>query len=281
MKKTLIIIGFLAAVIYLSYSFKSWYNSGYFRVVFFDVGQGDSALIVTPGGQTILIDGGPDKKVLRELGRALPFWRRQIDLLIITHAHDDHIGGLIEISRRYYIRKIIYNNLDFEAPVLNVLIKSLKENKIPTISAETGAIFKLDSNCSLNILSAAKEIQKDDNDYSVVTMFDCLNKKVLFTGDAGLVIENNLLSQNINLQADIIKISHHGSLSASSLKFLQTVKPQAAVISVGAENKFGHPSPIILNRLVDLTVGIYRTDKRGSLEFLANSKTIIQKIGYK
>jgi len=278
MKKTLVIIGLLAAIIYLSYSFKSWHNSGYFRVVFFDVGQGDAALLITPEGRTILIDGGPDKKVLRELGRVLPFWQRQIDLLIITHAHDDHISGLIEINRRYLIKKVIYNNLDFNTPALRALIKSLKENNAIMIGAETGAAFKFDNNCSLNILSAAKELQKDDNDYSVVTMFNCLNKKILFTGDAGLAIENKLLSQNINLRADMIKISHHGSLSANSLKFLQTVKPQAAVISVGADNKFGHPSPIILNRLANLAVGIYQTDKWGSLEFLANYKTIIQKI---
>lgn len=274
MKKILITIGLLLTVIYLFYSFKSWYNSDYFRVVFFDVGQGDSALLITPGGETILIDGGPDRKVLRELGRVMPFWQRQIDLLIITHAHDDHVSGLIEINRRYHIKKVAYNNLAFDTPALNALIETFKENIISTMRAEAGAIFKFDNNCSLNILAATKEIQKDENDYSIVSLFNCLNKKILFTGDAGIAIENNLLSQNINLQADIIKIAHHGSLTASSLKFLQTVKPQAAVISVGEDNKFGHPSPIVLNRIGDLTVDIYRTDKFGSLEFLANYKSI-------
>jgi len=101
-----------------------------------------------------------------------------------------------------------------------------------------------------------------------------LNKKILLAGDAGLEIEQELLASGLNLKSDIFKISHHGSNSANSEIFLKAVKPRAVVISVGLNNQFNHPSPVILDRLLKLAVDIYRTDQMGALEFLANNKTI-------
>lgn len=274
MKKVLVFIILLITFIYLVWSYQVYFKSGNFRLIFFDVGQGDSSLIVTPGGQTILIDGGPDKKVLRGLGSVLPFWRRTIDLLVITHAHDDHITGLIEVSRRYQIKSILYNNLDFDTPVLNSLLKIIQNNKIKMIKAQTGMSFNFDNNCVFSVLASNQEIQKNENDYSIVTKFNCLSKNVLSSGDAGVAVENNLLNQGLNLKADIFKISHHGSVSANSLQFLEAIKPQVVVISVGENNKFGHPTALVLNRLNSLSVDIYRTDINSQLEFLANYKSI-------
>lgn len=274
MKKVLFFTILLITFIYLVWSYQIYFKSGNFRLIFFDVGQGDSSLIVTPGGQTILIDGGPDKKVLRGLGSVLPFWRRTIDLLVITHAHDDHIIGLIEVSRRYQIRSILYNNLDFDTPALSSLLKITQNNKIKMIKAQTGMSFNFDNNCILSVLASNQEIQKNENDYSIVTKFNCLGKNVLSSGDAGIAIENNLLNQGLDLKTDIFKISHHGSASANSLQFLEAIKPQVVVISVGENNKFGHPTPLILDRLNSLSVDIYRTDINSQLEFLANYKSI-------
>ena len=261
-------------MVYSFWSYKSWYTSDFFRLIFFDVGQGDSILIITPGGKTILIDGGPDNKVLRGLGDALPFWRRQIDLIVVTHAHDDHVAGLVEVSRRYHIENFLKNNLNFKTPALDSLLKVLEKNKIKIVTAETGMIFNFDNNCTLSVLAAAKDKQANENDYSVVTMFNCLGRKVLLSGDAGAAIEKQLLVGGENLKADIFKISHHGSLSANSLEFLNAVQPNVTVISVGATNTFGHPSPVILDRLQMLPVNMYRTDKQGTIQFLANDKLI-------
>jgi len=277
MRKTLIFISLLASIIYFNLSYQSWFQSGVFRIFFFDVGQGDSELIITPGGQTILIDGGPDNKVLRGLGSALPFWKRHIDLLIMTHAHDDHVTGLVEVSRRYQIKDILYNNLDFETPALEAFKKET-DGKIKMTNAESGMRFEFDNNCSLSILATAKEVQVNENDYSIVSMFDCLNRKVLIGGDAGTAVEKKLLSSGLDLQADILKVSHHGSLSASSLEYLKAVSPSAAVISVGVSNTFGHPSPVILDRLQTQSIKVYRTDTQGTIEFLANNKSIKLKI---
>ena len=274
MKKLLIFISFLILFIYLTWSYLGYFKSGAFRLIFFDVGQGDSSLIITPGGQTILIDGGPDKKVLRGLGSILPFWRRTIDLLVITHAHDDHVTGLIEVSRRYKIKSILYNNLDFDTPALNSLLKITQNNKIKMIKAQAGMSFNFDNDCILSILASSQETQKNENDYSIVTKFNCLGKNILSSGDAGIAIENNLLNQGLNLKADIFKIPHHGSNSASSLQFLEAIKPQVVVISVGKNNSFGHPAPLTLDRLNSLPVDIYRTDINSQLEFLVNYTSI-------
>ena len=193
MRKLFFTIIILGAVLYSIQSYYSWFKTDYFRVIFFDVGQGDSILIIAPGGKTILIDGGPDQKVLRGLDQALPFWRHQIDLLIITHAHDDHTTGLIEVSRRYQIGQVLYNNLNAKTSALETIKKIFREKKIKTTLAQSGMSFNFTPSCSLNILAANKAPGLDENDYSIVTSFNCLDKKILLAGDAGLKIENELL----------------------------------------------------------------------------------------
>ena len=255
-------------------SYLSWFKTDGFKIFFFDVGQGDSALIIAPGGKTILIDGGPDDKVLRRLGEALPFWQRKIDLLIITHAHDDHITGLISVSRRYKVKQVLYNNLNFKTPTIETLTKIFKTKQFNVKLAHEGMSFSFYDNCSLDVLSAGKEASLDENDYSIVTLFNCFNKKILLTGDAGKYIEDYLISKNNSLKSNILKISHHGSTSANSENFLMAANPEIAVISVGHDNKFNHPNLTILERLKKMAVDIYRTDNRGTITFSANNKLI-------
>ena len=272
MKKLFFIILIIALGLCLVQSYFSWTAKDSFKVIFFDVGQGDSALIVAPGGKTILIDGGPDEKILRGLGEVLPFWQRHIDLIVITHAHDDHVIGLIDVCRRYKVGEVLYNNLDFKTPAVELLTKVFKNKKIVLTRANNGMVYKFINNCSFNILAASKEAEKNENDYSIVANFNCLTKSVFFTGDAGIKIEQELLNKYI--KADLLKVAHHGSLTASSENFLEAVNPLAVIISVGINNKFKHPNQIILERLQKLAVDIYRTDKQGMLYFLANNKTI-------
>lgn len=274
MKKLFFTIIILGAILYSIQSYFSWFKTDSFRVIFFDVGQGDSILIIAPGGKTILIDGGPDQKVLRGLNQALPFWRHQIDLLIITHAHDDHTTGLIEVSRRYQVRQVLYNNLNSKTAALEIIKKIFQDKKIKMTLAQPGMSFNFMTNCSLNVLAASKDLGLDENDYSIATSFNCLNKKILLAGDAGIKIENELLNSGVDLHSDIFKVSHHGSNTANSESFLKAVNPKAVVISVGLNNKFNLPSPVILDRLQKLPVDIYLTEKQGTIEFLANNKVI-------
>lgn len=272
MKKIIIILLTIAGFIYFLFSVSSWRQTNYFRIVFFDVGQGDSVLIVTPTGQTILIDGGPDASVLRELGRVLPFWLRKLDLVILTHAHDDHLAGLIDILKRYQVKRILVSNYNNKTPLTEAWQVSLINSKSEIIKAQEGLVFNFSSNCFLKIL-AAEEIATDENDLSIVSLFSCLDKNIFLGGDASTKIENKI---NIS-QVDIAKASHHGSITSNSQSFLDKIKPNLVVISAGINNKFNHPSPIILNRLLTGGVNIFRTDLAGTVYFLANNKSIIWK----
>lgn len=235
-------------------------------VNFFDVGQGDSSLIITPNKKTILIDGGPDNTVLRRLGDSLPFYRRQIDLIIFSHFHDDHITGLIEVLKRYRVKRIIYVINEFTPPILKILLDLAQQQKIIMTPITTNAELNLAPNCLIDFLNPGTLGVKDDQNNSLLVKFFCENKKYLFTGDNSAAVEKALLSSTWDLSADVLKISHHGSNTASIAAFLQKVNPQLAVISVGRDNNFGHPSPIVLERLNKLNIKFKRTDELGSFK---------------
>jgi competence protein ComEC len=237
------------------------------EINFLDVGQGDAILIKTPNGQTILIDGGPDNKVLRRLGESLPFYRRQIDLVIFSHYHDDHVIGLIEILKRYRVQKIIYAASGSEiTATAAILLKKAELEKIPVITIDKQASLNLGDDCILDLLNPASLGIKVDPNNSLVVKLNCAGKKFLFSGDNSAIVEKALLNSGFDLAADVFKASHHGSNSANSEKFFRAVGPELLVIPVGADNKFGHPSPKILERAAALGINIKRTDKDGDIK---------------
>lgn len=249
----------------------------YFQVVFLDVGQGDSSLIITPKRKVILIDGGPDQKVLKELGRVLPFWNRKIDLLVVTHPHDDHFVGLIEVLRRYQVEKILIDQSVGSSDTWRILVGVIKEEKRITILPKQGQEFDFGGACLLSILSSHNKKREDENDYSVITKFSCLGRNVLLAGDASQKVEQELLNSEADLKADIFKASHHGSQTANSESFVAAISPRLAVISVGLDNKFKHPNPHVLEIFKKMSVDIYQTATGGSKHFLANNNEIIIK----
>ncbi len=249
----------------------------YFQVVFLDVGQGDSSLIITPKRKVILIDGGPDQKVLKELGRVLPFWNRKIDLLVVTHPHDDHFVGLIEVLRRYQVEKILIDQGVGSGKTWQTLVEVIKAEKKITVLPKQGQEFDFGGACLLNILSSHNKKREDENDYSVITKFSCLGRNVLLAGDASQKVEQELLNSEADLKADIFKASHHGSQTANSESFVAAISPRLAVISVGLDNKFKHPNPHVLEIFKKMSVDIYQTATGGSKHFLANNNEIIIK----
>ena len=240
------------------------------EVNFLDVGQGDAALIKTPAGRTILIDGGPDNKVLWRLGENLPFYRRRLDLVIFSHYHEDHVTGLIEILKRYRVKKIIYaDNKSGVTATAAILIKEAQTKKIPIASINSQATLSLGDNCALVFLSPTALGVKIDPNNSLVVKLNCAGEKFLFVGDNSAVVEKALLTSGFALKADVLKAAHHGSNSASSAAFLQAVNPSLLAISVGADNKFGHPSPQTLERAAALDIDIKRTDQLGSVKIFS------------
>src|SRR3989339_430363 len=236
--KILIIFGIvliLSGVFYFAFN-RALADSSSLEVSFLNVGQGDAILIETPEGQNILIDGGPDKKVIDCLSEEFPFWDRTIDLMILTHPHDDHVRGLIDVLQRYNVKKVLYTGAEDGAAAYNAWKNLIKELAIPLVIIDRPQIVNLGKNCFLDIL------------YPRTSFLGKEEKK--------------------DLRADILKIGHHGSNNASSEYFLQIISPKEAVIQVGAENDFGHPTLRILRRLEKMNISIFRNDKDGTVRFV-------------
>jgi len=263
-----LIIFAIALAGYLYYD----YHQQKSEVVFFDVGQGDSSLINLPGNNEILIDGGPDKTVLPKLGRYLPFYDRTLELVILTHPHADHVTGLVSLFDRYDVKKVMLTGVDYDAPVYQVFLDKIKEKNTEIIYPQDFDQLKLSSNIWLDIIypqeNLASQTFDDLNDSSIVAKLDTPDRDFIFTGDISLEIENQILasSTNTQLDVDVLKVAHHGSITSSGEKFIQAISPSSAVISVG-ENSFGHPSPRVIKRLERVGAEVLRTDQEGDIIF--------------
>jgi len=236
-------------------------------VSFLDVGQGDAAMIRTPNGKNILIDGGPDNLVLERIGKLLPYFSRRIDIIIISHYHDDHISGLREIISRYDVGAIIYQaggegNNDFKS-----LIDAANDKNIKIIEVNEKTELSFSNDCRLNIFNPLSlNIPKDGNN-SLLSKLNCAGKIYLFSGDNELAVEKALLANNLDVSANIMKASHHGSRTSNSEPFIEAVGAEFLVISVGADNRFGHPNQEVLDRAKTRKIKVKRTDISGNITF--------------
>jgi len=248
-----------------------------FKVVFFSIGQGDSALINFSDGQKMLVDCGPDSKILNKLGERMPFYDRTIDYLLITHFDLDHYGGCVDVLRRYLVLNIITNG---QIKPTDKYYQSLvdyagQENaKQIVIDKRQNWIF---GSARVNFIwpqaQYADDFKNDGNNQSIVFKLENAGRSLLFVGDLEAPVEEFLVEKFCPsvgvcpiLQAQILKVGHHGSESSSSEIFLQAVRPQTAVISVG-QNRFGHPSLRVLTRLERVGANIWRTDEQGDYEY--------------
>jgi competence protein ComEC len=247
------------------------------HVSFLDVGQGDAILIQTSSQHKILIDGGPSPQdISLELGRKLPFWDKSIDLVVLTHPQDDHLSGLIEVLRRYKVKQVLESGFDPETANYEEWLKVIEERKIERNLTSVGQRIKLGDNTELEVLRPQKPFLRgtgsDVNNNSVMLRLVCGNVSFLLTGDIQEEAENQLLAQGIELKSTILKIAHHGAQTSTSQRFLASVDPRVAIISVGAENSFGHPHQETIDKLADRT--IYRTDLHGTIEIITDGKRL-------
>jgi competence protein ComEC len=242
------------------------------KVYFFDVGQGDAILIRTPSRQNIIIDGGPDNALVTKLGKSLPFYDQTVDLMILTHPHDDHLVGLIQVLEKYKVKQILYTGV--LQPTDNYLawLKVIKDKGINLKIARFGQKFVFDQ-VELQIIYPVDDLTNQPmenlNNSSIVSRLVYVQTDFLFTGDLEEAGEKEILKSSAEqLKARVIKIGHHGSDTSSGEEFLRAVEPDYAVISVGADNNFGHPSRRIIKRLERLGIEILRTDDSGDIVFV-------------
>jgi len=253
------------------------------EVYFLDVGQGDAILIRNSQGKNILIDGGPDELVLEKIGRILPYTDRQINVMILTHPHADHLIGLIAVLKRYQVDNVIYTGANYSDASYRYF-RELISQKVPKITlAESNISLDLGDNCSLDILFPLTNISEQDfkniNNSSIVAELGCGANKILLTGDAEKEVEKDLLENYPNIQARVLKLGHHGSKTASTLKFLEQVNPSLAIILVGKDNKYNLPSPETLENLQELGPKVMRTDIDGGLKiWLTETELNYQKL---
>ena len=232
------------------------------------MGQGD-AILISQGEKQILIDGGPSgTKLLEKLSEYVPFWDRKIDVVIATHPDADHITGLVDVLKTYSVDQMIESGAQSESQVFGALEKTAEDKKVEKQIARRGMKIRLSDDASLEIFSPTDAIieglKKDDtNSASIVAKLTYGENSFLLTGDFPLELETQLVNAKLPLASNVLKVSHHGSKSATSALFLDYARPRDAVISVGKGNRYGHPTAEVLSRLQDDEIKILRTNESG------------------
>lgn len=247
-----------------------------------NVGQGDALFIETPEKYQIVVDGGPDMRVLSELSRVMPFYDRTIDLLVLSHPQADHMFGLLEILKRYRVANVLMTGVNYPTDLYAEFLKLIHEEGAHVVFAHAGqkvvlGSAELDVLYPLGIINGT-DVVGDVNDMSLAGVVRYGDTSFLFMGDAGLVEEAVLAESGVPLDIDVLKISHHGSRTSTSQLFLEKTTPEIAVVSVGAKNTYGHPNPDTLARLGG--VPLYRTDTQGRVAIISNGEHISVKTEY-
>ncbi len=249
-------------------------KENFLEVTFLDVGQGDAILIETPKEQNILIDGGEGQQIIKRLGEELAWWDKKIDLMILTHPHSDHVGGLVDVLKRYTVSKVLYTGATHSSPDYIAWLEAIKEKNISLKIVNHPQKIQLGENLFLEIIFPKEQNDIDErtnlNNSSIVVKLVYGQNSFLLTGDAEMEVEKKLLANRDGLKADVLKVGHHGSNTSSMDIFLQAVQPSYAVIEVGENNSFGHPSPRVIKRLERRGIKIFRTDINGSIKFTSD-----------
>lgn len=254
---------FLALSLFCIFSFLSFFSQP--AEFFFNVGQGDSALILFPDSRAGLIDGGPQNaRAGREAGSILPFWQHSLLMVFLSHPDADHIGGIPDILRRYRVGAVFTNGDESDSETYKSFQNALAESGTREIVLSRGDRVKY-GDAEFRVLWPPADFAKkenESNENSLVLLFSRAGRNTLYTGDAPEKTEKLFLS-DIPL-VDILKVGHHGSKYSTSEDLLLHARPRVALIGVG-KNSYGHPSSEVLQRLQKFGVPIFRTDEKGTL----------------
>ena len=260
---------------------------GRLHVVALDVGQGDAILVETPAGGRLLVDGGPDPdRLLVALDEQIPPWDRRIDLVVVTHPHEDHVAGLALVVERYRVARVVEPGMAGPGPGYAALEAALAARNQPSGRLATGDRFALDD-VRFEVLwpdrTAVPPEPPDTgtgiNNVSVVLLGSFGAQRFLLTGDVEEGIDPILVARGLP-RVDLLKVAHHGSRTATSEALLAATRPAVALVSVGATNTFGHPAPATLARLSAHGIATYRTDLQGSLDVALDGTALDVRTGH-
>lgn len=248
---------------------------GRLRVSFLSVGQGDSALITSPHNKYILVDGGPDKSVLAELGKLMPPTEKNLDAVILSHPHADHVSGLNYVLERYKVRKVYLTGVSYNSPEYLEFQKKIMDLNIPAEKLYEGRNIYIDE-IAIEPMWPREDLSgkqaKEQNDTSIVFNLVYKENTFVFTGDLSMEKQEEMLAGGKAKKAEVLKVPHHGSKTGIARQFLDILNADYAVISVGADNSFGHPASAAIQALSKSK--ILRTDLSGTINIYSDGKAI-------
>jgi len=264
----------LLAVLLVAVSAATVSASENLTVHFIDVGQGDSELLQF-AGKNVLIDGGTPDMGSRVESYLRTYGVSSLYLVVATHPHDDHIGGLLTILNDLLVGQVLDSGQTHTSQTFQNYLNLIDRKNIPFSTAERGQTIDLDTRLKIEVLSPpATHFAGDDLNQNSVVLKVTYNKvSFLFMGDAGFVAENSIMAAGYDLKSDVLKVGHHGSSSASGSAFLAKVKPTSSIIEVGAGNDYGHPTQATLGALQNTGSKIYRTDTNGNIVVTTDGQT--------
>lgn len=243
-------------------------------VHFIDVGQGDSAFIWC-GGETMMIDGGPNDSGGKAEQYVAAYGIKTLKYIVPTHPDEDHVGGLTDVVQKLTVQNAIMTDATANTHTFEKLLTTIRNRHVKVLRAKVGDRYTL-GGASFVIKGPVKEYS-DTNDMSIVLKLQYGNRSFLFTGDAPTTAEADMLATGEDLSADVLKVGHHGSKTATSPAFLKAVSPRYGIISVGKDNTYGLPNQAVLNRLQAAGVQLLRTDKQGTIVIQTDGSSLTVK----
>lgn len=271
---SLVTIVLVTLPIWLSFAFGK--DSSLLTVVFLDIGQGDAIFIETPDGQQMLIDGGPDSSILRELPKFMSIFDRSIDVILATHPDKDHVAGLVDVLSRYKVGKIIETENKNETAVSDAFSNYSEKEGAEIFLARAGQTLTLGASTTIKIFSPAYNPQDwESNASSIVVKVSYGDIDFLLTGDAPINTEEYLVKvYGSELVSEVLKVGHHGSRTSTSDLFLNTVRPSFAVVSAGRGNNYGHPHQEVVDKVLARNINIESTIDNGSVVFKSDGQRV-------
>jgi competence protein ComEC len=273
-----LVVPLLVAALLLSYTAATLPGDD-LRVSFLDVGEGD-AVLIQQGSRQVLVDGGPSPGAITlGLGGRMPFWDRTIDVVVLTHPHQDHLAGLVEALRRYRVGRVFYLASDYSSPVYDEWLKLIDEKGIEARQAEAGQRIDLGEGVTIDVVFPGEPLTGTDSDIDnngLVLRVGRGRVSFLLTADIMADAERELLRERASGEVTVLKVAHHGSATSTIAGFLAAADPEAVVISCGAGNRFGHPDEAVLGRLAAKvgTGNVYRTDEQGTIDFTTDGERL-------
>ena len=271
----LILLGFFSVVQYVQF------HDQKLHLIFCDVGQGDGIIIRTPSGKIILVDGGPDEKILDCLSRHTPFWERTITLMLLSHPHADHLNGLISVVDRYLTKHFVSEKLANNTTGYNTLHEVLMSKQIPQRNVFLGDSMSMSDGIVLRILSPTKKLLTETSPNGIIgeskefanliTQLSYKDFTALLVGDSQAP-QVEAAASLVTSSLDVLQVPHHGSLTGLSEKALTMLKPKLAVVSVG-KNSYGHPAKYTLELLKNASIPTRMTIQEGDIEIISDGKT--------